>query len=319
MSKDLITVIVPVYNVEKYLRKCIDSILNQTYTNLEIILVDDGSPDNCGQICDEYAQNDGRIKVIHKTNGGLSDTRNNGIDNSLGKYITFVDSDDYIETQYVQKLYDAIQVNNTKISQCNITIINDNGEILERKGYENILIKAGKEMLEELYGEHWIENVVAWNKMYARELFKELRYPIGKIHEDEFTTYKVLYNVDNIAIVNDYLYNYRKNENSITERKFNLKRLDILDAFECRMKFFIEKNESKLYEITLVTYLQKIKECYIKTKKFIKDSEGAQKELVKKYRENYVKILKFKNISNVKKVKWFLFSVLPSLYYYLKQ
>jgi len=319
MENDLISIVVPIYKVEKYLKKCLDSIINQSYRNLEIILIDDGSPDNCGKICDEYAIIDNRIKVVHKENGGLSDARNCGIDIAKGKYITFVDSDDYIESQYVEKLYDAIQANNTKMSQCNILIVDDNGEILEKTGYENISVKTSKELLKELYGEHCIENIVAWNKMYERELFKDLRYPTGKIHEDEFTTYKILYNIDKVAIANDYLYNYRKNENSITERKFNLKRLDMIEAFEERMQFFENKNEFELYISTLLMYMQKIKECYIKTKKFIDNSKTTQRELIKKYRKNYVKILQFKNISNVKKIKWFLFYILPGLYFYLKQ
>ena len=109
--EDLISVVVPIYNVENYIKKCVDSILSQTYKNLEIILVDDGSPDNCPQICDEYAQKDNRIKVIHKENGGLSDARNAGIDISKGKFITFIDSDDYIEKDYVEVLYNSIKEN----------------------------------------------------------------------------------------------------------------------------------------------------------------------------------------------------------------
>ena len=127
MKNLLVSVIVPIYNVEKYLRKCVDSILNQTYKNLEIILVDDGSPDNCGNICDEYALSDSRIRIIHKKNGGLSDARNAGLDIARGNYILFVDSDDYIDETMVEKLYEALEKEKAEMSLCSFVYVNDDG------------------------------------------------------------------------------------------------------------------------------------------------------------------------------------------------
>ena len=179
-ESDLISIVVPIYKVEKYINKCIESILNQTYKNLEIILVDDGSPDNCGKIADEYAKKDNRIKVIHKKNGGLSDARNAGIDIVKGKYIAFVDSDDYIEKEYIEIMYNAIRTNKVKIVQCGINKVNDDGKVLDSYGYlDNELINS-KRIIEEKYTKYPISNVVAWNKLYSTDLFKDIRYPVRK-------------------------------------------------------------------------------------------------------------------------------------------
>lgn len=317
--EDLISVVIPIYNVEKYLKKCVESILKQTYENIEIILVDDGSLDNCGNICEEFANIDNRIKVIHKKNGGLSDARNHGIKIAKGKYITFVDSDDYVEKTYIEKLYNAIKINGTKISQCNILIVNDNEKVLEKLGYSSKLIKYGKDMIIDFYGQHGIENIVVWNKMYLIDLFKNLKYPKGKIHEDEFITYKILYNTDKIAIIDDYLYNYRQNNNSIMGKKFNIKRLAILEALEERLEFFFDREDEQLYKLTLMAYLQKIRESYINTKKYISNSKSIQIDLIKKYRNTYKAILKFKDIKKELGLKMFLFYILPELYYKIKK
>ena len=250
--EELVSIVIPIYNVEQYLEECIKSVIMQTYTTLQIILVDDGSTDNSGEIADNFVKEDKRIQVIHKKNGGLSDARNYGIELATGKYITFIDSDDYVENTYIEKLYNAIKKNNTKVSQCNISKVNNQNEVIEEIGYNVNEVKNTKKMLKEIYSQHWIENTVVWNKMYLTELFKDIRYPIGKIHEDEFITYKILYNVKEIALVNEHLYNYRENVNSITRRKFTLSKLDILEAFEERLEFFKKNNEQQLHELTLI-------------------------------------------------------------------
>ena len=320
MENDLISVIVPIYNVEKYLSQCIDSIINQTYKNIEIILVDDGSPDSCDEICDEYAKKDDRIKVIHKENGGLSDARNHGIDLATGKYIAFVDSDDYINEQYLEKLYNAIIDNNTQVSQCNFIIVEDNKNEILKRGYTgNIKTKSGYNMIKEISTKKCWENIIICNKLYSAKLFNDIRFPVGKIHEDEFVTPKILYNVDNIAIVKEYLYNYRKNQNSITGKNFKIERLDVLEAYEERLYFFEQRGEKELYELTMKTYLGKIRECYIKTKKYIENSEEIQKKLILKYRENYRCALSFKYIDSISKIKMTVFYLSPKLHYAIKQ
>ena len=315
-----LSVIIPVYNTEKYLEQCIRSIQKQTYSNIEIILVDDGSPDNSGRICDKYAQMDKRIEVIHKENGGLSDARNKGIDISKGKYITFVDSDDYIEEMYIESLYKAIKNDDTLISQCSISKVNNDKVILEKIGYNEKSVKKGKDLLEDACKtRHVIENIVVWNKMYDISLFENLRFPVGKIHEDEFITYKILYDVDKISIINKYLYNYRQTNESIMGKRFNTRRLDLLEALEEKMGFFKRKKEIELYSNTLKYYLCRIREYYIMLKLYVKDSKIEQKKLLKKYRIGYNQYIKQKNISIVKKVKALVFYFFPNVFYYLKK
>ena len=181
----VISIIVPVYKVEKQLNKCIESILNQTFKDYELILVDDGSPDNCGHICDEYEKKDSRIKVIHKKNGGLSDARNAGLDIALGKYIGFVDSDDIIHPQMYEKLYNCINKSNLDIVQCKFKRFKSIEEININISDSELNFKEynSQDAIIDLIDNNKI-NVNAWNKLYKRELFQNERYPKGKIHED---------------------------------------------------------------------------------------------------------------------------------------
>lgn len=313
MKEDLISVIVPIYNVEKYIKKCVDSIIKQTYKNIEIILVDDGSPDECGKICDEYSIKDSRIIVVHKANGGLSDARNVGIDKANGKYICFIDSDDYIDDNYIELLYNAIKENNVEISQCGIKKITEDEVFIENIGYKENNVKNSKQMLKDLYITNW-ENIVVWNKMYLRELFNDIRFPKGKIHEDEYTTYKILYKVNNVAIINDFLYNYRQNEKSIMGKTFNIKRLDILEGLKQRIEFFKESNEEELYELSIALYLQKIRECYINLKKYMNESKNIEKKLLNEYYLYSKNIFKYKKIRIKSKIKTIIFWISPKLY-----
>lgn len=232
-----ITVIVPIYKVEKYLHKCIDSIINQTYSELEIILVDDGSPDNCPEICDDYANKDSRIKVIHKANGGLSDARNAGIDNASGEYLMFVDSDDYIEPQMVEILYKALLDNDATISICNYKYVTDNSDFAVDN--DNLPIKdgviTGRELLSDIFfGEKSWYWVVAVCKLYRKELFDNIRFPVNKIHEDEFVFHKIILQCQKIACVALPMYNYLQRQGSIMHQRMSLKTLDCAEALFLR-------------------------------------------------------------------------------------
>ena len=244
---ELISIIVPIYNVEKYLEKCLRSIINQTYKNIEIILVDDGSPDKCGIICDEYSHKDHRINVIHKRNGGLSDARNAGIEVSKGDYILFVDSDDYINLRMVELLYESIKKHSADIAVCRYKSILDNEvvDISEVDDSSESFIIEESEYLnnKEYYSDRRVEFIVAWNKLYARKLFKEIRYPKGKIHEDEFTTYKLLYYAEKIVYVPQELYYYVQRSNSIMSVGISKSRLLGLDALDQRMDFYEKNNK----------------------------------------------------------------------------
>ena len=233
----LISVIVPVYKVEKYIRRCVDSVLNQTFTDFELILVDDGSPDNCGAICDEYALKDNRIHVIHKENGGLSDARNAGIDwafaNSNSEWITFIDSDDWIHPKYLEALYNAVKKSGCEISICGFEETEGNNPNVDEERLQPIMVYT-----EEFFCEKNVNAIVAWGKLYKKELFREICYPVGKLHEDEFTTYKLLFKYISIAIIEQPLYFYFFNNQSITKKDWNPRRFDGLDAIEEQLDFF---------------------------------------------------------------------------------
>ncbi|MCL4935677.1 glycosyltransferase [Streptococcus suis] len=235
IKEELVSVIVPVYNVENYLSQCLESIINQTYQNLEIILVNDGSTDGSGKICDDYAAKDSRIKVIHQENGGLSDARNKGLDAMTGQFVIFVDSDDYLESNCIQNLYIYICVCQADISIGKFLEFEEN---TSRFLFHNHLNSGNK--IEFLTGDQCLERhhkyflgifVTAWAKLYRASLFndsnpfKSIRYPIGALHEDQYTTHKLFFKSKKNVFVNDYLYVYRVRENSITNTQLSDKRM----------------------------------------------------------------------------------------------
>ena len=226
-EKDLISIVIPVYNVQDYLNKCLDSVLNQTYNNIEIILVDDGSTDKSGEICDKYNEKDNRIQVIHKQNGGLSDARNVGIKNARGKYITFVDSDDYLELDYIEYLYNLIKKYNTKMSICSYYIENIKGKRSDSgEGYKEELMSTEDALYRMLVEKGY--SVSACAKMYELKLFDDVCYPVGKLCEDNGTTYKLIEKCEYIAYGNLSKYIYLKRDNSIMNSEFNIKKMDLI-------------------------------------------------------------------------------------------
>lgn len=235
----LISVVVPVYNVEKYLNRCVDSILNQTFTDFELILVDDGSPDNCGKICDEYKEKDSRIKVIHKKNGGRSDAKNSGIElvlnESISEWIAFVDSDDWIHPRYFEFLLKAAIENNVSIVAC------EYAKAKEYTSFPIVEFHSNVCSMEKFWMSHNVVSVVPWGKLYKKKDFTGIRYPIGKIHEDVFTTHKILFKYNDIAFVNEELYYYFTNPEGIMNSKWTPKRLDALTAIQSEIDFFDKK------------------------------------------------------------------------------
>lgn len=225
---DLISVIVPVYNVESYLERCVDSIIDQTYKNLEILLIDDGSTDKSGKICDRIAKKDERITVYHKLNGGLSDARNYGIDHAHGKFITFVDSDDIISIKMIEELFRLIKVYNSDISICDPIHIFE--KKLERNKFEDatdVKCLSSKNALNMMfYQKDFL--VSAWGKLYKRDLFRTIRFPIGMLFEDIAIMYELFSICQNIVYSNAKYYGYIHRENSITTKQFSHKDLDIL-------------------------------------------------------------------------------------------
>ena len=269
----MVSVIVPVYNVERYLRKCIESILNQTYQDLEVILVDDGSKDCSGNICDEYAAKDARIRVIHKENGGLSDARNCGIDVAKGEYLLFVDSDDFIHSQMLEVLYDAMQDIGADISVCNFLNVPE-GQDLQQETITDPSrhIYREQEKLAQLYVNNLV-TVVAWNKLYSRRLFQTLRYPKGRLHEDEFVIHRLLFEARSVVYVDVVLYYYVQRQNSIMG-KYSIKNIrDGYDALVEREVFWLEKKEQEAYAQTLVHRLYHAEKQYFYAKEKLKDCQ----------------------------------------------
>lgn len=256
---ELITVVVPVYRVEKYLCRCVESIRNQTYTNLEIILVDDGSDDLCPKICDDYLEKDSRIKVLHQKNGGLSIARNSGIDIARGEYIAFVDSDDCISPYYIEYLYRAIIETGSCISQCNYEEFDSDSIDNSRVDFCVPIIYSKFDMLKNLSTSGMnVCSVVAWTKLYKTSLFEEIRYTPGKLHEDEFTTYKIFDRVEKIAYLDMPLYRYFINAGGITRAKLTTRRLDGLEALLERYQYYKKKEYNKLACITANHFIENV-------------------------------------------------------------
>ena len=233
-GKPLISIIVPIYNVRDYVCKCVESIQNQTYKNLEIILVDDGSTDGCEKICDRYAAIDNRVVVIHKVNGGLSDARNCGIDMCHGTLIGFVDGDDWVHPQMYEIMVDKLEKENSDIVTCGFEQYNEESFICHIES-EDVNIKniGGADALIDIE----TPLVVAWNKLYKRAIFDDLRYPLGRLHEDEFLIHRIFKKCNKITVISRALYFYTIRNDSIIAN-MNEKRInDALDALEDRVNF----------------------------------------------------------------------------------
>lgn len=234
----LISIIVPIYGVEQYLDQCVESIVSQTYQDLEIILVDDGSKDQCPEICDQWAEKDQRIKVIHKVNGGLSDARNAGIRQMNGDYVSFIDSDDWIDQSFIQKLYEAMVENQSDVAECSVQLVGETGNYLQnRKVFSEQKKIDKKTALEHLIDESGIYQTV-WNKLYKKEVIEGFMFKVGKHHEDEFWTYKVIDRISSLSTVEEPLYFYRQRESSIMGNTYSLKRLEGLEAKYERYQYF---------------------------------------------------------------------------------
>ncbi len=292
----MISVVVPVYNVENYIERCLDSILNQTYRDLEIILVDDGSTDNSGRICDEYEKSDSRIKVIHRENGGLSAARNTGIKASCGEYLIFIDSDDYIHPKMLEILAGNLINNQSDIAICGFKkIYDDEVTEYEEKPGTTISIYSGREACLNMYDDRLaVMTVVAWNKLYKRSLFENIFYPEGKIHEDEFTTYKLLYNSGRVVYFDGELYYYVQRKGSITnDEVYSVAHLSILEMNDERIEFFISKDDKKLANLAVHRATMSSRALYLKYSS-AGDSDSAAKayDYCKNLKTKYNKYLK---------------------------
>jgi len=289
----LISVIVPVYKVEHYLRKCVDSVVAQTYTNLEIILVNDGSPDNCGKICDEYAENEERAKVIHKSNGGTSDARNTGLDVARGNFIAFIDSDDFVSTNYIEYLYDLITKYDADISICNYLPVREDGVVIKSR---NSLIKDKfyqKEYFKLLFSAMlYEENIAIYDspciKLYKKDLFTNVRFPKGKLFEDVRTIPKLFHKAEKIIFGKEKHYFYQIRQNSATTKKFSCNTFELIEATKEMCQFVgnnyegLEKACARRYVSAMFCVLRRLvetdnydkKEACLLRKKILLNSRG---------------------------------------------
>lgn len=267
-----ISIIVPVFKVESYIHKCIKSILVQTFTDLELILVDDGSPDNCGKICDKYANNDSRVKVIHKENGGLSSARNAGLDIARGDYIGFVDSDDWIESGMYKLLYEMCITNNCEIANCS-SIIHYENKTVKNGGHQLTIHSRNQAMKAMLEGELYDE--VVWTKLIKRSLLENIRFPIGVIYEDTAFTYQVIHKSNKVSSIGVPMYHYLKRENSTMDLAIKNIKIDAVLIYDEMYKFMdlyyrdlaelvtLKLVNSAMSVLNLITFSEK-PQCYKK-------------------------------------------------------
>ena len=255
-SHILVSIIVPVYNVEKYISRCIDSIIAQTYSNIEIILIDDGSTDESGLICDRYKEKDPRIISIHQANGGISSVRNKGLDIAKGEYYLFVDSDDLIHPRYTEALLTAAIENNCKIAQCEYQNFSDEKGVSfsDDNKLKKVNIKSGREMCRSIYEEHGVSATVVWTKIYHKSLWEKKRFE-GMIHEDMLINYEMLYLSETIALIDEELYFYRRTPNSLMNTAFSADRLFFFEVLEKQLVFFGARNDAELFKGCIMLYV----------------------------------------------------------------
>lgn len=318
-DNELISVIIPMYNCEKYIRQCVESVLKQSYENLEVIVVDDGSTDDGGKLCDEiFAQNQ-RVKVFHKENGGISSARNYGIDRANGAYLFFLDSDDYLEDGGLEALYEAAKSNSADMAIGGYRRVEENGDLIKENVFPDEWV--GKAHDEEFFWNTFKDNIIAYTgvftKLYSRKLWENVCFPGGKIHEDDAVLHKIISQCERIAYVKNIISNYRKTENSIMQTKFGLKNLDKAEVLLDRIEYLHSK---KLYNAELVTWRYGsqviLKAC---NELDMTDEQNKNKfdPLYRSYKELAVRVSKMSG-SPGEKFKMFLFRKNIKLYCRLK-
>lgn len=303
-----ISVIVPVYKVEKYIKKCVDSILSQTFTDFELFLVDDGSPDNCGKICDEYAEKDNRIIVIHKENGGLSDARNVAIDKANGDYLTFIDSDDYVSDNHLETLYNALIETDSDISMGNITSFSD--ENYNDDFYNptvELRVLNGQDVFSTIYRPN------AQAKLYKNYLFEDIRYPVGRLYEDTFIWHDILAKTNCIALTGKNTYYYLVRSDSIMHQEYKLQFTDIIDAIELRVKKLEELGLQKLADENREFIYSRVGAAYAFLDLTVLENKNRLIEIKEIYDNEYPKLMETTNNSK-QKIRYWLLKHSPNMH-----
>lgn len=309
MQGPLVSIIVPIYKVEPYLRRCLDSIVNQTYTNLEVILVDDGSPDNCPQICDEYAVKDSRIVVIHKENGGLSDARNAGLDICKGEYISFVDSDDWVDNRYIEVLLEGITKNNADIAIGEIKKIGTFEKPLPF-GASSFITYSPIEAIKRIYTKTEASFIAAWGKLFKASIFLDLRFPLSKIHEDEYVNYIWFSKSNNIVYTDTILYYYFSRSDSITGKDSPY---DYEEIFNLQYHFFQKNKNESVLNVLKIRYGWNL--LYLYNKEYHSSNKSILKNQIIQHRRR----LSLKSMSNFGDFALWTFIHFPIFYIFFKK
>lgn len=289
----LISVIIPVYNAEQYLDRCLSSILNNTYQNLEVILVDDGSTDDSGIICDRYAEKDSRFIVIHKKNGGTAAARNDALDIAQGDYIAFLDNDDYISPHFYEYMLQAMEETDADVVVAEMTR-EDNLNILTNQVYSRPSAVDKKDFIFGTYTGNWTRNTAPWNKIYKRELFSTIRFPLGKGYEDAYTTYQLLFAARSICLLDNILYCWYQNEESYSSKKDKAEKLLYREeAIRLQSEFYTTPDYSHVKKAAIVFYMQQLNfmlwqldHDYVKSQNTTEVRQLFNKRLRKLYHRN---------------------------------
>lgn len=308
IKKKTVSIIVPVYNVEKYIDECVLSIINQTYKNLEIFLINDGSTDKSGDICDRYANTDSRIHVIHKENGGQSSARNTALNQITGEYLYFCDSDDYIELDTIERYVDIISNTNVDIVVGSNVFFQSNTKNKKRvKLNEKLYIFDSIEALENMLS---IKNISVspWGKLYKANLYKEIRFPVGKIYEDLATTPYVMAKSKEVAYINDHSYYYRVRKGSTIHTKATIKEMELLDIVD-KVALDMKTLDNRLFmpslKLKIITYLRVYRDILdVGFNKFQDEQERIKSEVIKHKRT----LLESKYATRTDKIKLIFFS-----------
>lgn len=311
-----VSIIIPVYNTERFLKCCLDSVMRQTYPHLEILLIDDGSTDESGQICEEYASADPRIHVIHQKNGGLSDARNKGIALATGDYLAFVDSDDYIHERYIELLLEACTKEGCDAGIANYQKVTSDTcrcavpDLIPQEILTNV--QANMRIYDYPY---YIRTSTAWGKLFRRNLFHKIRFPKGRIHEDEATTYQLLYAANQVVYIDAAIYYYRQNPNGIMLSGYSERNLQYFDAIRERLTFYQQHKEKELYDLTLNRAFFDTIIHYNKTRLYLRDSETLQRKLRAGQRKLYWRLLCTNTFSIRRKLRYTWALLCPVQYY----
>lgn len=310
-----ISVIIPVYKVEPYLARCMDSVLGQTYENLEVILVDDGSPDNCPALCDAYAERDARVKVIHQANSGVSAARNAGLDAATGDYIGFVDSDDAIHSRMYEILHRACTQENAEIALCPFAEFAEKErprETHEESRESEIL--TPRQAIARLYGPQSGLYTVLWNKLYRRTVFQTIRFPVGKVNEDLYMACQVFDASNRIACTDNVLYYYFKGDDtSITRMPQYPGNTDIFDALEACRDYCNRKGYDELLQLLPSMYLQQYLDRCRSTRRGDSQSRELFRMFAGRFREEYRHHPK-----ELWELRFCIFNRLPKTYFMLE-